>query len=124
MAQPIFFKSLYAYLIAPFWWIHSTATAYSAIKDANVVIMTLTAVPTYLLARMLVTLDQFSSGRVILGAGVGWLEAEFDALGVPFKERGRRMDEGIAMQGTSSHPLTMTVATTVTTTAGAFSTST
>jgi alkanesulfonate monooxygenase SsuD/methylene tetrahydromethanopterin reductase-like flavin-dependent oxidoreductase (luciferase family) len=34
---------------------------------------------------------------VILGGGVGWLEAEFDALGVPFKERGRRMDEGIAM---------------------------
>jgi alkanesulfonate monooxygenase SsuD/methylene tetrahydromethanopterin reductase-like flavin-dependent oxidoreductase (luciferase family) len=32
-----------------------------------------------------------------LGAGVGWLETEFDALGVPFRERGRRMDEGIAM---------------------------
>jgi alkanesulfonate monooxygenase SsuD/methylene tetrahydromethanopterin reductase-like flavin-dependent oxidoreductase (luciferase family) len=28
---------------------------------------------------------------------VGWLEPEFAALGVPFKERGRRMDEGIAM---------------------------
>jgi Luciferase-like monooxygenase len=28
---------------------------------------------------------------------VGWLEAEFAALGVPFRERGRRMDEGIAM---------------------------
>jgi len=34
---------------------------------------------------------------VILGAGVGWMEAEFAALGVPFRERGRRMDEGIAM---------------------------
>ena len=34
---------------------------------------------------------------MILGAGVGWMEAEFAALGVPFRERGRRMDEGIAM---------------------------
>lgn len=52
--QPITFKSLYAFLIAPFWLIHSTATAYSAIKYLNVLVMTLAAVPTYLLARMLV----------------------------------------------------------------------
>ena len=49
------------------------------------------------LAKELATLQNFSGGRLILGAGVGWLEAEFDALGVPFRERGRRMDEGIAM---------------------------
>jgi len=49
------------------------------------------------LAKELATLQNLSQGRLILGAGVGWLEAEFDALGVPFKERGRRMDEGIAM---------------------------
>src|SRR5262249_18855376 len=45
----------------------------------------------------LATLQNLSEGRLILGAGVGWLEAEFAALGVPFGERGRRMDEGIAM---------------------------
>jgi probable F420-dependent oxidoreductase len=49
------------------------------------------------LAKELVTLQNLSEGRLILGAGVGWLEAEFAALGVPFRERGRRMDEGIAM---------------------------
>jgi probable F420-dependent oxidoreductase len=49
------------------------------------------------LAKELATLQNLSDGRLILGAGVGWLEAEFDALGVPFKQRGRRMDEGIAM---------------------------
>jgi hypothetical protein len=53
--QPTYFKSVYAYVIAPFWWIHSTATAYAAIKYANAVLMPLAAVPTYLLARMLVT---------------------------------------------------------------------
>ena len=49
------------------------------------------------LAKELATLQNLSEGRLILGAGVGWLEAEFDALGVPFRERGRRMDDGIAM---------------------------
>src|SRR4051812_44093958 len=49
------------------------------------------------LAKELATLQNLSEGRLILGAGVGWLEAEFEALGVPFRERGRRMDEGIAM---------------------------
>jgi len=48
-------------------------------------------------AKELATLQNLSNGRLILGAGVGWLEAEFAALGVPFKERGWRMDEGIAM---------------------------
>src|SRR5687768_4283069 len=49
------------------------------------------------LAKELSTLHNLSGGRLILGVGVGWLEAEFAALGVPFQERGRRMDEGIAM---------------------------
>src|SRR6202047_4921210 len=49
------------------------------------------------LAKELSTLQNFSVGLLILGVGVGWLEPEFAALGVPFNERGRRMDEGIAM---------------------------
>jgi probable F420-dependent oxidoreductase len=49
------------------------------------------------LAKELATLQNLSQGRLILGAGVGWMEEEFAALGVPFNERGRRTDEGIAM---------------------------
>jgi probable F420-dependent oxidoreductase len=49
------------------------------------------------LAKELATLHNLSGGRLILGVGVGWLEPEFAALGVPFRERGRRMDESIAM---------------------------
>src|SRR5580700_412655 len=49
------------------------------------------------LAKELATLHNLSNGRLILGVGVGWLEPEFAALGVPFEERGRRLDEGLAM---------------------------
>lgn len=49
------------------------------------------------LAKELATLQNFSEGRLILGVGAGWLEAEFAALGVPFNERGRRLGEGLAL---------------------------
>ncbi|MBL6080990.1 LLM class F420-dependent oxidoreductase [Belnapia sp. T18] len=45
------------------------------------------------LAKQVATLDHMSGGRIELGIGVGWLREEFDALGVPFAERGRRADE-------------------------------
>ena len=48
------------------------------------------------LAKELATLDHLSGGRMILGAGIGWLEEEFEALGVPFAGRGRRTEEAIA----------------------------
>lgn len=44
-------------------------------------------------AKELATLDAFTGGRVILGTGVGWLKEEFDALDVPFADRGRRHDD-------------------------------
>ena len=46
-----------------------------------------------LTAKTVATLDQFSSGRIILGIGAGWIENEFDALAINFADRGRRTDE-------------------------------
>lgn len=47
-----------------------------------------------LTAKMLVTLDVLSRGRVILGAGTGWMREEFEALGLTFfEERGAVTDE-------------------------------
>ncbi|MFL5910490.1 MAG: hypothetical protein ACJ768_08005 [Gaiellaceae bacterium] len=46
--------SIYTYLIAPFWRIHDVATAYSAIKYFDVLLMAAVVFPTYLLARFVV----------------------------------------------------------------------
>ncbi len=47
-----------------------------------------------LTAKMLSTLDMLSKGRLILGAGVGWMEEEFELLDAPpFAERGAVTDE-------------------------------
>ena len=48
-----------------------------------------------ILAKTAATLDRLSGGRFILGAGVGWLAEEFEALGVPFEHRGTRTREYI-----------------------------
>lgn len=44
-------------------------------------------------AKEVASLDVLSHGRVILGIGVGWLKEEFDALGIPFDDRGARTAE-------------------------------
>jgi probable F420-dependent oxidoreductase len=48
------------------------------------------------LAKELATLDRMSGGRAVLGVGVGYMEQEFGALGVPMASRGRRADEYLA----------------------------
>src|SRR5436309_6038265 len=50
-----------------------------------------------LLAKMLASTDQLSGGRLIVGAGLGWLEAESTLLGVPHRTRGRIADETLAV---------------------------
>ncbi|HEX2280192.1 MAG TPA: TIGR03619 family F420-dependent LLM class oxidoreductase, partial [Thermomicrobiales bacterium] len=48
-----------------------------------------------IVAREVLTLDFLSGGRFILGVGTGWEEREFAAVGVPLKQRGKRLDEGL-----------------------------
>lgn len=51
-----------------------------------------------LMAKMLAMVDVLSRGRIILGAGVGWLKEEFEALSAPpFAERGQVTDEYILL---------------------------
>ena len=44
-------------------------------------------------AKMFATLDVLSRGRMMLGAGIGWMEEEISLLGAPFNKRGRLSDE-------------------------------
>jgi probable F420-dependent oxidoreductase len=48
-------------------------------------------------ARSVLTVDRISRGRVTLGAGVGWLTAEFGIVGLDASTRGKRMDEMIGL---------------------------
>ena len=53
-----------------------------------------------LAAKMLATLDHLAPGRVILGAGVGWMREEIELLGAPYDQRGAWTDEAIRVMRT------------------------
>jgi alkanesulfonate monooxygenase len=46
-------------------------------------------------AKALGTLDVISGGRLVLGAAAGWYAREFDAVGVPFRQRGRQFERNL-----------------------------
>lgn len=48
-------------------------------------------------AKRVATLHHLSGERLVLGLGIGWVEAEYNAVGVPFKERGPRFTEGLEL---------------------------
>ena len=50
-----------------------------------------------LVAKQVSTLDVLSGGRIRLGVGLGSLPEEFEAMGVPFTDRGERMEEAITL---------------------------
>ena len=49
----------------------------------------------FVAARAVQTLDIVSGGRAEVGVGAGWLETEFNAAGIEFRSRGRRLDEAL-----------------------------
>jgi probable F420-dependent oxidoreductase len=48
-------------------------------------------------AKIATTIDQLSTGRLIMGVGVGWMEEEFAAMNAPFDERGAVSDEQLTL---------------------------
>jgi probable F420-dependent oxidoreductase len=78
----------------PLIWLTYVAAATSTLRLATGIMIVPLRNP-LVLAKELATLDYLSGGRMMLGAGIGWLEEEFDALGVPFAGRGKRTEEAI-----------------------------
>jgi probable F420-dependent oxidoreductase len=83
-----------AFLYEPVVTLTWAAAATSRVQLATSVLVLPYRHPLHL-AKELASLDSLAGGRVVLGAAAGWLEAEFDALGVPFAERGARTDDAI-----------------------------
>jgi probable F420-dependent oxidoreductase len=79
----------------PLIWLAYLAAATSTIRLATGILILPQREP-LVLAKTIATLDHLSGGRVDLGVGVGWLEEEFSAIGIPFRERAPRTDEAIA----------------------------
>jgi probable F420-dependent oxidoreductase len=76
----------------PLIWMAYVAAATKRIKLATGVVILPQHNP-LVVAKQVATLDYMSGGRILFGIGVGWLKEEFEALGVPFEDRGRRTDE-------------------------------
>lgn len=79
----------------PLTWLSFVAACTTTLKLATGITILPQRNPLYM-AKEAATVDQLSGGRMILGIGAGWLKEEFDALGVPFDDRGARTDEYIA----------------------------
>jgi probable F420-dependent oxidoreductase len=80
------------YLVDPFVTLTWAAAVTERIRLGTSVLVVPQHNPLWL-ANALASLDNLAGGRLVLGAGVGWSEAEFDALGYDFHDRGRRLDE-------------------------------
>lgn len=78
----------------PLVWLASLAPVTSTIRLATGILILPQRNPV-VLAKEVATLDHLSAGRAVLGVGVGWLREEFDAIGVPFEERGERTDDAV-----------------------------
>jgi probable F420-dependent oxidoreductase len=102
---PVGYKSTYPYdpsgrmpapdqmpIPDPLTWLAFAAAVTKTIKLATGILILPQRHPLYV-AKEVATLDVLSRGRVILGIGIGWLEEEFRALGVPFAERAARTSE-------------------------------
>jgi len=81
------------------WWDTIATLSYLAAVTERVRLLSHVYVLPYrhplVVAKAWATLDALSGGRAILGVGAGHVEGEFDALGVPFSDRGRLLDEAI-----------------------------
>ena len=108
VAVPIGYESRYPYsadgkmpgpenapIPDPLVWLSYAAAVTKTIKLATGILILPQRSPIYT-AKEFATLDVLSKGRAIAGIGIGWLQEEFEALDIPFKERAPRTEECVA----------------------------
>ncbi len=78
--------------VDPLVCLAAVAAATSTIRLGTGVNILSQANPMFI-AKQAASLDFMSNGRFMLGVGIGWLEEEFKAMGVPFEHRGARFDD-------------------------------
>jgi probable F420-dependent oxidoreductase len=77
-------------------WLAATTTRVT-LGTSVVILPYRTPIP---VAKLLASVDVLSGGRLLVGVAIGWMEGEFAALGVPFKERVSRSEEAITLMKT------------------------
>ncbi len=82
-------------ILDPFLSLTCMASATSKIRLATGICLVPEHNPV-VLAKVVASLDFLSGGRAVLGVGIGWLEEEFQAIGVPWEGRANRTREYIA----------------------------
>lgn len=80
----------------PLIWLTWVAAHTTTVKLATGILIVPQRNPV-ITAKEVATLDQLSGGRVMLGVGAGWLAEEFAALNESFDDRGKRLDEYVAV---------------------------
>lgn len=108
VAVPSVYESRYAYtadglvggggqvpIADPLIWLTHAAAATARLKLATGILLLPLHHPVAL-AKQCATLDRLSCGRLLLGIGVGWLKELYDAMDVPFSQRGKRAEDYIA----------------------------
>jgi probable F420-dependent oxidoreductase len=77
------------------WTVLSALAAVTSRVELGTIVLAMPFRNPALLAKMAVTLDEVSGGRLVLGVGAGWHEPEFDAFGFPFDHRVGRFEEAL-----------------------------
>ncbi|MEM3095650.1 MAG: TIGR03619 family F420-dependent LLM class oxidoreductase [Nitrososphaerota archaeon] len=89
-APPLLSTSWYEPLVT----IAAVASAVKKVKIGTAIVILPLRNPG-VLAKEVATLDILSNGRFILGVAIGWLDKEYELVGVSMRERGGRFEEAI-----------------------------
>lgn len=81
------------------WTLLAAVAAATDRVELGTIVLATSFRPPALLAKMATTLDEISGGRLLLGLGCGWHEAEHTAFGFPFDHRVDRFEEALRIIG-------------------------